>query len=236
MSAHQNIPNELRELNSSLPVPGHYPGQDVPAGYFEDLADQILQRAKAADADNVADELAALSPLLGSIAKKNPYTTPAGYFEDLSIQSNEEGLPEILKGLQQVPTYKVPTGYFEQLPEVVLRKAKAQQPAKVISIGRKVYRYAAAAIVTGIIAATSIMVLNKPADNDGTPTRKWVSDNATEVNSLLELAKVEPNVQVKTTTMEDLTKLVKDIPENDIQEFLNETQVNDASEDETVLN
>lgn len=58
--------------------------------------------------------------------------------------------------------YHVPTDYFEQLPDQVLKVIKAQQPAKVISMSftRRVLRYAAAAVVAGLIVTAGVFYLN----------------------------------------------------------------------------
>jgi len=56
----------------------------VPQGYFESLADTILNRIKAEN--TAAPELKELSPMLYSIQKENVFTVPQGYFESLPDQ------------------------------------------------------------------------------------------------------------------------------------------------------
>ena len=56
----------------------------LPANYFQDLPRSILQKIQSAIPDNnTFDELEAISPLLNTIRKKNPYTLPVGYFKNL---------------------------------------------------------------------------------------------------------------------------------------------------------
>lgn len=66
-----------------------------------------------------------------------------------------EELAEIapgLAGIKKEMPYKVPDGYFENLaPQAVIPK---ETPVRSISSGRKIFRYAAAAVVAGIIAVT----------------------------------------------------------------------------------
>src|SRR5215813_1320631 len=45
----------------------------VPDGYFEGLAEAVLKRVKAEGADTAGEELEILSPLLSKIGKKSPY-------------------------------------------------------------------------------------------------------------------------------------------------------------------
>jgi hypothetical protein len=56
----------------------------VPAGYFDGLAERMLQAVRTADHSTVQDETAAISPLLGSLKKEMPFHVPAGYFESLA--------------------------------------------------------------------------------------------------------------------------------------------------------
>lgn len=57
---------------------------DVPQGYFDTLADTILGKIKAKNAENVSDELRALSPMLYSIQGENVFEVPQGYFTGLA--------------------------------------------------------------------------------------------------------------------------------------------------------
>src|SRR5450432_4136016 len=56
----------------------------VPENYFEGLAGDILARIKAQQSSSAKEELELLSPLLGQVGKKNPFTSPDGYFNDFS--------------------------------------------------------------------------------------------------------------------------------------------------------
>ena len=56
---------------------------DVPTGYFDTLADTIVSKIKALDAEDAATEIRALSPMLYSIQNENVFTVPQGYFENL---------------------------------------------------------------------------------------------------------------------------------------------------------
>ncbi len=82
MEQKQTIVAELLELNSSL-RPGISPAWQVPAGYFDGLAEDLLRRIKALDASSVEEELQQLSPLLAQLDRRSPYLVPAGYFEEL---------------------------------------------------------------------------------------------------------------------------------------------------------
>ncbi|HJU45534.1 MAG TPA: hypothetical protein VJ647_02070 [Chitinophagaceae bacterium] len=62
--------------------------------------------------------------------------------------------------------YSVPDGYFESFPQQMLEKAKATPPARVISLGKRIFRYTAAAVVAGFIGFGAWLWINKPATVD----------------------------------------------------------------------
>ena len=58
--------------------------QDVPAGYFENLADDILSKINTKQEQSAIDELNELSPVLARISKANVYEVPVGYFDGVA--------------------------------------------------------------------------------------------------------------------------------------------------------
>ena len=168
------------------------PPFEVPAGYFEDLASNILNRVRA------SDELKELSPLLSGIGKKLPFQAPEGYFNSQLSQlagsamttsageeESEEGwkveleteFSSLLTGLQQAPTYQVPEGYFGQFPDrmlarvgVAAKEAKAPS-ARVISMGRKQqwWKLPAVAAAASVILIVGWLSLHTPGSKTGNP-------------------------------------------------------------------
>jgi hypothetical protein len=230
------IQEELKALNSELPLEKGPEVYSVPKGYFEDFAALMLQRIKAEQANSASDEISALSPLLAGLSKKMPYSVPENYFskntEELNGLVNEEVLPEILHGTKEMP-YRVPSGYFENFPEVILKKVNPGQ-AKVISISssRKWMRYAAAAVIIGVVAITSIFYFNKGESVDpASQPNEWVAKKLKNVpdKELDEFI----NTTVSTTAIAktdngnktEVRKLLKDIPDSELDKFLDEVNV-----------
>lgn len=60
--------------------------------------------------------------------------------------------------------YEVPEGYFESFPAQMLEKVKAEPATRVIPFGKRFFRYAAAAVVAGIITLGAWLWIKKPAD------------------------------------------------------------------------
>ncbi len=118
---------------------------DVPEGYFDRLADSILQKIKTAETAN--DEIRNLSPLLYQIQKNNVFEIPEGYFNSLnetiinkiktaSYEAAPMELPPFLSGIQKKNVFETPAGYFENLDEIIigrLKTATSKEELKVLS-------------------------------------------------------------------------------------------------------
>ena len=257
MAQRDNILQELSEMNSGLAGFSHEPAFQVPAGYFDGLAGEILRKIKATEAANAKEELEFLSPMLSGFSKTAPYSVPAGYFEGLEKKLDEiifagkdqtateelESLSPLLSGLKNKPTYTVPEGYFQNIQQPIDDAVPAAK-AKVVSItSRKWFRYAAAAIVIGVVAIIGFKLINKGETID--PSDKslaWVKKNmkkvsTDDINEFVELANTASADIVKTDTKDEISNLLKDVSDKEIQDFLNDTQTTETeTEDELILN
>jgi len=240
---------ELEELGSVLA--SHEPQNiyAVPTGYFEDLADQILDRIKALKADNAKEELSFLSPFLSNVSKEMPYSVPAGFFQDLSedvlkkisehedYQTSEEEietLSPLLSSLKNKNPYSIPASYFESLENGVGRKDSfgEKRETKVVSITkRRWYRLAVAAVVIGIVALSGLVIFRtKQVDPNKNP-QAWIEKNVDKKvskNKLDEFVKLAEGESINVTSEKDdvklaeIKELMKDVPEKEIEDFLND--------------
>lgn len=151
----------------------------VPEGYFENLADNILNKIKQQQPANASEELKAISPLLGSIAKTNVYTVPEGYFNklaSLTIAQNKNAVDEIkalspmLYSIQNENVYTIPADYFDHFATKALANVQPQ-PAKVVTMQKRTawMKYAVAAAFTGMVAFGAFKFVDnadKPATID----------------------------------------------------------------------
>jgi len=222
----------------------------VPDNYFDNLAGNILNHIKARETSNAKEELELLSPLLGQIGKKNPFTSPDGYFNDFSdnivagvkaiefVNEELENLSPTMFDLKNKRVYEVPDGYFDSIAATILEKAKKQQPAKVVSIGfgRKIMRYAAAAVITGIVAVSvyfysgnsKVVTVDLPGAVAKIPDQEienFLNDNTvalanigTETDSLNTATTVED----AGTNAEDTKDLLADISDEDLQQYVDQ--------------
>ncbi len=249
MTQRDNILQELKELNS--PLVAHNPENiySVPEGYFEGLAATVLARIKNPEASHVAEELAHLSPLVSKLPAQMPYAVPSGYFEELdekilqlvrgiqvqhSVQEETASISPLLGSLKKEMPYHVPQGYFETLASPVTAEEKSST-AKVIALGsRKWFRYAAAAVVTGIIAIAGFMIIHSESRKveGGKVFAKVSKDikklNDTQQDDLIDFLDAGMNgtetVKVKTDNRsKEIQRLLQDIPEDELKNFQEQT-------------
>ena len=110
---------------------------------------------------------------------------------------------------------------------------------------RKSFKMAVAAAVIGIVAITGILVLNQNKVNIDKDPHAWVEKSMKKVSTekideFIKLAEKETNLDgtVASTTnkSDDIRELVKDIPENELQDFLKDTEALTDESEETLLN
>ena len=183
MTQKDNILQELREMKSTLADMGSQNVYSVPGGYFENLSERVLSRIKALEVKNSYEELTYLSPTLSEISKNMPYSIPVDYFEGLeeklmqsirqssdyqTVKEELETLSPLLNGLNKQMPYTIPQGYFQNLNtgEPITNN---KQETKIGSVNTgKWLRYAAAAIVVGIISLAGFLLINNKGNNDST--------------------------------------------------------------------
>lgn len=245
MAQRDNILQELNELGSSLSTASSSSIYQVPAGYFASLADKVMSRIRALEAADPKEELAVLSPFLASIPKVNPYQVPSGYFETLTSKQEQdteespekelESLSPLLSGLKKQTPYAVPDGYFEKLNIPVTKEA----PAKIIRMGsRKLFRYAAAAVIIGFVAIGALLIFTKRTDSDTSKDSlsNWAQRvNTEQLDQFIDMAEEDAPVLVSNDPSNEVKDLVKSISEEDMNNFLDDARIADADADEDIL-
>lgn len=254
MANRDNILKELNELGSQLPTISSSTIYRVPDGYFDGLASQVLNRIKAMDAD--AEEI---FPVAGDAWKITPYQAPEGYFEGLenrlmqAILANQreetpqqelQSLSPLLANLKKQNPYSIPENYFESLSSSII-KDTAPAPAKVVSMtSRKWFRYAAAAVVTGVLILSGFLFLGKNDINPDVKSYAWVKKNMKDVStealdSFITITEKETQIIASNTTTvtagNEVKELVKNISDEELQSFLNDVEIAEPESDEDVI-
>ena len=239
----RDIIQELNKLGSSLAGTPSQNVYSVPEGYFEAFASSVLARIHAENE----------KPFLSELPKSNPYKVPAGYFDELAenvvknirnhpdyLNSQEEleTLSPLLSSLKKEPVFSVPENYFENFSVETNHKSAvfSGQPAKVVGMfGRKMMRYAAAAVITGAIAVTGLIIYKNgnrqpSAEKIMAKMEKDVKkmDDVKQLDNLAEFMDAGLNEKgIATTNTKrptDVEDLLKDISVDDLKEFSEESK------------
>jgi hypothetical protein len=246
------------ELLARIAADKSYTSQNafsVPVGYFAGLADSILQKIKATEKNEVLEEMSQLSTTIAGIGNTNVYSVPPAYFEQLDntilhhINANSN---EVLDELNQLsPTlasignknvYTAPQGYLEalQFKNTEAPVVKMQVQSKM----RSFFKYAVAAVVTGLLGISVYTFVNKPLKPDAQTVavmkqadeiiktnsfdatlesisdkelEKYLTDNGEDVNASLVAATAE---EVKLPDADDYL-----LDEKTLDNFLNENNL-----------
>lgn len=142
----------------------------VPTGYFDHLADKINARIRQ-ECLNTKFQ----SDDLNLIGNQNIMSVPDGFFEGLSseimasirhkeaLKQELEAIAPVLNSISKANPYKTPEGYFDAVVPVVAVPKKAT--ILKMAVVRKWVAYAAAAVITGILATGGIRyMLNSPVN------------------------------------------------------------------------
>ncbi len=172
MHSNDTIQNELKELNSILAGISNENVYTVPMGYFEVLSHDILLGIK--------EQTTALTDIS---------TVPAGYFDGLAdtilgrIKAGSDEESSLLASIKGINVYRVPSGYFAGLSTDIVNKLP--QPAKVVVMEKRssFFRYAAAAVITGIMGLSVISVFDKNEKNGSIQSNPEMAFNFDEALS-----------------------------------------------------
>lgn len=163
MEFSDNIYNELKEISPLLANMEKTNIFSVPETYFADLSEEILEKV-----DNDFS-------FLMTASENHTFKIPDGYFQNFAdnilnkiknleegnVNESEQQFSPMLNSLRNKNVFTVPQGYFENLASIISDKINVKPVPKIVSIKNYFWNYAAAAIVTGIIAISSLWISNK---------------------------------------------------------------------------
>lgn len=168
MTPSSDILKELEQISKAVAQINRKTPYTIPVGYFDTLDTVIMARIAAGGNEE--------NSLLQVAGKEMPQDVPQGYFDTLSetilskIKAQQEQtvakelneLSPVLAGLSKTNLYEVPAGYFESLTDNLIQQTTIE--TKVVSMfSRKLWmRYAAAAVVFGMIAFGINFMLQQP--------------------------------------------------------------------------
>jgi len=212
MNKRNDISIELRDMNSVLADMPRTMPYHVPAGYFDQLPDNVHATIKNI---NEAENVPAWS-------KKMPYSVPVNYFNELTGNIIAGAFTENADLPEQLP-YTVPAGYFENLPAQILAAAKAESPAKketkVIPLQKRhifrQMRWLAAAVLILGIGIGSYSIINRGQSS----TENMLA--SVPANDIQDYLQHTDRIDVDRVLSTDINNLQLD--NKDIIQYLNET-------------
>jgi len=234
--SNQDIIQELSDLGSNL--------QDVskniysvPLGYFEGFSEQMLSIIKTNES----------MTWLSSLPGKTPFHVPSTYFNELDQRIMEiirshpdyqtsseeiESVSPLLSSITKRPVYSVPHGYFENFKP----GADGKKETKVVVLSsRKWFRYAAAAVIVGVILMAGLIAVN---NNHSDPANKTLAKFEREVKKINDVKSTENLIDFmdaglnekelarsdKSIKTDDVQQLLKDIPIDELKDFNEESR------------
>ena len=239
MNSPNAIQNELNELSSNLPFENKQPVFTVPGGYFENFAAAVWAKIQSQQ-PNSTEEWETLSPVLAAIPKKMPFTVPENYFQTLDLPDFTEPVAPLLAEISRSMPYGVPAGYFENLDRNVRNRIR-KPGAPVVSMTSRIVRYAAAAVVAGLVVTGGIFYFNGNGALD--PTRQseaWVAQKLekvsnSELETFINTADVNPNGRdLAGQSSREVRNLLSDVSTSELEAFLNEVPTD--NEELSVIN
>ncbi len=158
------ISDELKNLAPALIPAQGIQVFTVPDGYFEEFALTFYP-------DNILNSVPAMS-------------APEGYFDgfaasvmlkikagetSLPVGSEHDELPRVLKSISREMPYEIPPGFMGSFSGKMLKKVRPPKVVSLSSVKKSMFRYAAAAVVTGLLGLGIFNGMNgKVADVEST--------------------------------------------------------------------
>lgn len=233
------IPTTEQAAPDLLAAIKHINPFELPGGYFDQFAGDILKRIKAEEAHSSREELKYLSPLLLQLNKKIPFNLPENYFKEFpsDIMSGVNAVDFVNQELESSApitnnpkiknAYQVPEGYFDDLDQELLTFVKQKKKAALVPINtnKNISRYAMAALVAGLISIAALVFFkdNKPASS-ARPLADIEQISSDELINYLENIPSTPielaGMASYTMREEDVQELLADLPDEELQQYL----------------
>ncbi|HET9745016.1 MAG TPA: hypothetical protein VFP97_04830 [Chitinophagaceae bacterium] len=201
---------ELEYLSPFLSDASRAMPYSVPAGFFQDFGDSVMEKLNAnVNHQTSEEEIENLSPLLSSLRNKNPYSVPAGYFETLESRVEKKDAKVI--SITKRRWYRISIA------------------AAVIGI----------VAMTGVLLF-STGAINIDKNPQGWVKKNVINKVSDEkINEFVTLVSPEesqkPVEENEAATQAEVKELMKDVSQKEIDEFLNDAIALESNDDADAL-
>ena len=219
MKNKKDIQNELDDIKISLPLVS-MPSMQVPEGYFENVASNIL-------AEIHTDEFLNSLPRQSMQVPENYFDTLAdNIFEDIHTNAFSASLPK-------ENIFSVPTNYFDNLTEQIVAKSIKENTIRPFSIVRTYYsKMAIAASLIMILGIGFLMISQKNihtknnieaqlAKIPDAEINKYIQEHAYEFDHQLSYQKIdESNIDLKKLENDIYNSYFENISDEELKNYL----------------
>ena len=193
---------------------------EVPSGYFDTLAESILENQK-----NQQSSFAPSHQILFNDIPENYFTNLASEIIDKirlsgNLTASEEisHLSPILAGIKKTDFFEVPAGYFVSLSDSIYKRVNSSSAPKVVVMKKRypsMYKYAVAAVFAGFVAMSSFYYFNRPSQSIPPTLAVAVLDPTIEAGKKMKMEEFNENLN-KLSGEEIAKYLEKNASEGDI--------------------
>ncbi len=188
--------------------------------------------------NEIEAELSEISPVLGkSRITVLPYVVPAGYFDHFAenllqkIRMTELedphaeliALSPLLAGLDRKMPYRIPAGYFNEFRTDTASFRHTEPRLVRMRSGRRVTKYAIAAMVTGLIATAAFFTFNRSGAD---PLKELANVSSQDIANYLDAHDVHwvPGSTVQGASADfndnDISDLLSNVSDSELEQYL----------------
>ena len=204
MNKREDIFMEIKNISASVAAIPFVNVFTVEETYFSKLPEIITSQINVGNDINSAENLSVPEGYFESLAG-NILNKIYALESDVSVEVNE--ISPMIAGIKNKETLKVPDRYFDELTFL----SKQKQTSKIIAVDkpRSFFKYAAAAMITGLVGLGIVNIFN----NDNTATNITTTAKVTSGTNL-------PNTILMNGSFDEALKSVSDI---EIEEYLQQS-------------
>jgi hypothetical protein len=223
------ILNEIKEIAPTLMEVSIDMPYTVPKGYFEQLSESVLEKAKfGLESHSIPKGYKVPEQYFSGLASKILQRVKDTETGDVSVFNENESIAPILNTISNKMPFSIPEQYFEHLSvQIPSEKAKVI-PLKMM---RNWMTYAAAAVFLGIMVTGSFLFSDKKQSQDFEKYQNMdvsaaldqVSD--AELNSYIDenhASSVDDLTENERTNLDNLDDKIQSMSTENLSQFLNE--------------
>ncbi len=195
---------------------------EIPDGYFGSLANSVSAKIRQMQS-TLAEGAPEISSLLSNSRNLNVFEVPYGYFENIAtvilnevkesqytVADELKVLSPLLLSIQETNVFEVPTGYFTGISANVLSAVVQPVQGKVIPFGKSktLFRYAAAAVITGVMALGVYKYIQQPV-NPKVFVGTQVAALAPAIEKGMKMNDQQLNAGLDSLTKEDIARYLE---------------------------